>query len=421
MLARNWNHDEFATVFKENLAYLKRVKNFLRNRIDHVMHKIADPKLVRTGPVEFRIKDQGSLARKAQQRGWRPDQALWSADDLIGARVVCNNIEDVYRFRELLEEKLPTEVTEQDYISKPGDAGYRALHLNFRLGVSDNKSGFLFDVPKKEVGCEVQIRSLLQDVWARLSHADIYKGDGLPADLRERMTDLSGNLSSADQIASRIRKRVEQVRTPDDGESVESRLVRSYADVFGKAPSDYVIRETSDVASQLNEYQWEKLPSLLRDPSFKRRVDAIYRKAFGFQASVSERFTTSVRAIANTEDAALSHLQRIVDEEVEELDQVGRREILSEMPDSIADFIERIERVPESIVPCAEVLSATKHCSVCGKVLVNPDALEESLAEYYDLEEVPGVYSALAGSSLQIPDHDDPHLCMYHGEQFRKN
>ena len=350
MTKRKWNYDEFAVAYKDNLEYLKRVENFLRKCIDHVMHEIDDPKLVRARPGEFRIKEPDSLARKAQQRGWRPDQALWSADDLIGVRVVCNNIEDVYRFRELLEEKLPIKVTEQDYISKPGDAGYRALHLNFRLGVSDNESGFLFGVPNKEVGCEIQIRSLLQDVWARLSHDDIYKGDGLPDDLRDRMTDLSDNLSSADKIASRIRKRVEQVRTPDDGESVESRLIRYYADVFGKSPSDYVIRETSDVASQLNEAQWKKLPSLLRDPSFKRRVNAIYRKAFGFQADISERFTTGVRAIAHTEDAALSHLQRIVDEKVRELYQVWRREILSEMPDSLAEFVEKIGRDYESII-----------------------------------------------------------------------
>ena len=421
MSAKNWNHDEFETAYKNELEYLKQVESSLRMCLTRVIDELDDPKLVRVRPEEFRIKESDSLARKALQRGWRPDRALWCAEDLIGARFVCNNIEDVYRFRELLKEALPAEVTEQDYISKPDDAGYRALHLNFRLGFPDSQSGSPLDFFHKKVGCEVQIRSLLQDAWARLSHADIYKGDDLPADLRERMTDLSDVLFSTDQIASRVRNRVAQVRTPDDGESVESRLIRYYADVFGKAPSDYVIREASDVASQLNEDQWKKLPSLLRDPSFTRRVDAIYRKTFGFPADISERFTTSVRAIAHTEDAALRHLQNIVDKEVKELDQVWRREILSEMPDSFAEFVEKIERDSESIIPFAEVLSATKHCSVCGEVLVDPDALEESLADYYELDEAPGVYTALVGSGLQIPDFDHPNLCMYHGEQFRKN
>ena len=186
-------------------------------------------------------------------------------------------------------------------------------------------------------------------------------------------------------------KRVAKIQTPDDGKSVESRLIRCYADVLGKFPSDYVIREASDVASQLNEDQWERLPSLLRDPSFKQRVDSISLEAFGLRANISERFTTGVRAIAYTEDAALSHLQGIVDEEVRELDQVWRREILSEMPNSLAGFVEKIERDSESIINYADALSATKHCGVCGEVLVDPDALEESLADYYELDEAPGV------------------------------
>ena len=418
MSATNWNHDEFSAAYKNKLPYLKQVEGLLKKILMGVIHGLDDPKLVRARVEKFRIKEPDSLARKAKQRGWQSDQALWLADDLIGARVVCNNIEDVYRFQELLEEKLHiSEVKVQDYILKPGDAGYRALHLNFRLEVIPDHA----PLTSYQVGCEVQVRSLLQDVWARLSHADIYKGDGLPEDLRQRMTDLSDVLASTDQIASRVRKRVAKIQTPDDGKSVESRLIRCYADVLGKFPSDYVIREASDVASQLNEDQWERLPSLLRDPSFKQRVDSISLEAFGLRANISERFTTGVRAIAYTEDAALSHLQGIVDEEVRELDQVWRREILSEMPNSLAGFVEKIERDSESIINYADALSATKHCGVCGEVLVDPDALEESLADYYELDEAPGVSTALTGSGLQIPDFKNPHLCMYHGEQSQKD
>ena len=418
MSATNWNHDEFSAAYKNKLPYLKQVEGLLKKILMGVIHGLDDPKLVRARVEKFRIKEPDSLARKAKQRGWQSDQALWLADDLIGARVVCNNIEDVYRFQELLEEELHiSEVKVQDYISKPGAAGYRALHLNFRLKVIPDHATLI----SYQVGGEVQIRSLLQDVWARLSHADIYKGDDLPADLCKKMTDLSEFLASTDRIASDVRERVAQIRTPDDGSSVESRLIRCYADVLGKFPSDYVIREASDVASQLNEDQWERLPSLLRDPSFKQRVDSISLEAFGLRANISERFTTGVRAIAYTEDAALSHLQGIVDEEVRELDQVWRREILSEMPNSLAGFVEKIERDSESIINYADALSATKHCGVCGEVLVDPDALEESLADYYELDEAPGVSTALTGSGLQIPDFKNPHLCMYHGEQFRKD
>jgi ppGpp synthetase/RelA/SpoT-type nucleotidyltranferase len=33
---------------------------------------------------------------------------------------------------------------------------------------------------KVALHCEVQIHSLLQDAWAKLSHVDIYRGDAAP-------------------------------------------------------------------------------------------------------------------------------------------------------------------------------------------------------------------------------------------------
>ena len=402
--AKNWNYDEFSVAYQNELKYLKRVEELLKKILRDVMRGLDDPKLVRAQLVESRIKEPASLARKAKQRGWRSDQALWCADDLIGARVVCNNIEDVYRFQELFEEMLHTEVTAQDYILEPGDAGYRALHLNFRLSFPDNKPGFLLGIYEKEVGCEVQILSLLQYAWASLSHDDIYKGDNLPADLRERMTDLSNILSSADQIASRVRKRVSQVHIPDDKESLESHLSRFYSDVFGKSPPDYVIREASEVACQLNEDQWEKLSALLREPSFKQRVNEICQKAYGLRANISERFITGLWAIAHNEDTALRYLQNIVDKNVRELDLFRGQDTLSDMPDSLADFIEQIENDPWGIIPFAEGFSATVYCGACGEVLVDPDILEQNLAEYYELEETPGVSTAIMNSELLIPD-----------------
>ena len=95
--------------------------------------------------------------------------------DLVGGRVVCNNVKDVYRFEALLRESLPFQagpVERQDYIQTPKN-GYRALHLNFRLHVGK-------PLARQAIPCEAQIRSRLQDAWAELTHTDIYKHDDLP-------------------------------------------------------------------------------------------------------------------------------------------------------------------------------------------------------------------------------------------------
>src|SRR6266436_334941 len=108
----------------------------------------------------------------------------------------------VYRFAELLKERLPGAPGEfeiQDHIKNPNKGGYRALHVNFRLDIGSH--AFAPD----RVSCEVQIRSRLQDAWAKLSHDDIYKQPDLPGDLRARAKDLAEILTAADRIASDIR------------------------------------------------------------------------------------------------------------------------------------------------------------------------------------------------------------------------
>lgn len=415
----DWDQEGFGNAYEAEFDYLRQVEKLLKSLLARVMHDLDDPKLVRARVDEFRIKERGSLARKAQCHGWASADALWLADDLIGARAVCNNTEDVYRFQSLLEEKLPTtDVDVQDYIACPGETGYRAVHLNFRLAVISDHPG---DILGKQVGCEVQIRSLLQDAWARLSHADIYKGEDLSPDLLGRMTDLSDLLVAADRIASRVRGRVTQLRTADDGQSVDSKLVRFYGEAFGKLPSDYVIREAREIARHLSEQELSEILSMLRDSSFKHRVDAIYREAFGLRAGLSDRFVTAVRAVASSEDDALRHLQAIVDAEASEIDDMWRRKALSEMPETLEDFMDLVSQSPDSIIPLADALSATGNCSVCGEVFVDPEALEESVAEYYEVDEAPGLAAAVTHSGLQVPDMGNPNLCMYHGETFRKD
>src|SRR5260370_14962601 len=87
---------------------------------------------------DVRIKELTSLRRKAEKNGWQANEVLAVCGDLVGGRVVCNNVEDVYRFVELLREALPgtsVRIEVQDQISEPNSWGYRALHVNLTLEV----------------------------------------------------------------------------------------------------------------------------------------------------------------------------------------------------------------------------------------------------------------------------------------------
>jgi Region found in RelA / SpoT proteins len=61
---------------------------------------------VRAEVRSVRLKGLSSVERKAAATRWKAEEALLACSDLIGGRVVCNNIEDVYRLAELLKERL---------------------------------------------------------------------------------------------------------------------------------------------------------------------------------------------------------------------------------------------------------------------------------------------------------------------------
>jgi len=64
----------------------------------------------------------------------------------------------------------------KDLLSKPIDkeSGYRALHIK----------GWLEDNARR-IGCEIQIRTELQDAFSVVSRSHLYKSGGLPEVLKE--------------------------------------------------------------------------------------------------------------------------------------------------------------------------------------------------------------------------------------------
>jgi putative GTP pyrophosphokinase len=243
---------EFDEIYKRKRPALARAETQLRSLLEAVVGQIEDRKLVRAEFDDVRSKCLSELKSKAKKFGWSAEHAFIRCSDLVGGRVVCNNVEDVYRFEELVKECLPADsgqIERQDYIDRPKRHGYRALHLNFRLNVARTFGPEL-------IPCEIQIRSRLQHAWAELSHGDIYKQKDLPLDLLDRVKDLSDVLAQADSTASSIRARVERIMTPPDAQpkldhiSADG-LAHIFKDAFGSAPADYGIAGTIDLCDEL--------------------------------------------------------------------------------------------------------------------------------------------------------------------------
>ena len=422
---------EIREVYEDRAPALDRAADRLRSILESVVATIEDKALVRAEVLGVRIKDLSSVQRKAERSGWKADQALSCCSDLIGGRVVCNNVEDVQRFAELLKEKLPAtwgEVDIQDYTSEPNEGGYRAFHVNFRLDVGEHL--FLPDL----VPCEVQIRSRLQDAWAELSHDDIYKQPGLPEDLRARAKDLAEVLAAADRIASDIRSRVMretecQEHRPEMGQVSAEGLTFDFREVFGRSPPDYAVRLALNLCDRLQIVSLEGFPDVLGRTGFRDRVAETYRAVIGIGIGIEEVFLAALYAFAEGDDKAISWVRKKARHERDEFEQFAKREALSSLPDGFEELIKALEDPGSNadIAGWADALGATSDCAVCGTTVIQPFSFAESAVQHY---EIPGehdadvherIEAALRASGEETGGWGDGSLCAYHNEQAAKD
>lgn len=409
----------------------RRAKIRLQSILEEVVASIEDKTLVRAEVTAIRIKELSSLKRKAEKNSWNETDALARCGDLIGGRVVCNNIEDVYRFAELLKDRLPSHwgnFEVQDYVRTPNEGGYRALHVNFRLDVGEHP--FNSDL----VACEVQIRTRLQDAWAELSHEDIYKQPGLPEHLRTRANDLAEILATADKIASDIRLRAQrEIIPPHDRPELTTVSIEGLAfvfrEVFGRSPPDYIVRLGLDLCNKLHVTSLERLPEVLLRAEFRDSLNQSYRSIVGVPIQPADIFLAAIYAVARNDREATKWVRRKARREWEEIEQVGRREALSSLPETIDELLQELEdpRGEADVEGWAEALGATTNCAICGTTIIKPYSFAESAVEHYQVPEEAAanvherIETAVSRSSAETGGWGDGSLCAYHNERAAKD
>lgn len=419
----------FREAYNRTRPALKRATDRLTSLLQDVVGQIEDPKLVRAKFGAVRPKGVTGLERKARDAGWTPDEALSRCCDLIGGRVVCNNVEDVYRFEALLQESLSFEagpVERQDYIHSPKD-GYRALHLNFRLDVGE-------PLAPQMIPCEVQIRSRLQDAWAELSHADIYKHNDLPADLLARSVDLSVLLAAAEQIASGIRASVRRVTEPPDeqpsfGRVTESSLAYIFKDAFGRAPPSYIVAMALSTSRDLNIVALEGLPAILKRSGFRESLNEAHRQVLSFSIDPETILIAALHALATDDEAALRYVREQATLRFEEIDDFARRELSSELPDTAEQLIDEIDdpRHETDVEFLAAALGVAYNCPYCNATVIDPFGFSEAAMYHYRLsgEEADRVcqriQDAIFGSGVDTGGFGETDACSHCASVLRKS
>lgn len=181
---------------KLQMLKFKMAKETLLNNITGLMREFE--LLNEYNPVEHikaRIKQEESAITKLQTRGYdiTLDNMVKHVHDMVGIRIVCSFLSDVYDIVKVLERSELFEVLEKkDYIKEPKETGYMSYHLLVKVPVYLNEG-------KELIEAEIQIRTVAMDFWASLDHKIQYKFSGIvPEEVIEEMYKCSLDIKKLD-------------------------------------------------------------------------------------------------------------------------------------------------------------------------------------------------------------------------------
>ncbi len=145
--------------------------------------------------IKSRIKKYDSVVNKLVSRNYEltVQNVKEHVHDMVGIRIVCSFLPDVYTIVHLLESSKQLVIhKKKDYISHPKDTGYSSYHLLVYVPVH-----LINGV--KMVEAEIQIRTLAMDFWASLDHKIRYKFQGdIPKEIKDNMYKCALDISDLD-------------------------------------------------------------------------------------------------------------------------------------------------------------------------------------------------------------------------------
>jgi len=209
-------------LWKENTESIKRFidrqPDFekLCAEVAYILNRELGKEEIEFSTITYRAKTLNSFLEKIQRKSYR--DPISEITDFAGVRVVCLYVDDLARLEKVIGEQF--EVVEKiDKLTdrKADQFGYGAIHFIVRLG--QNASGARYDDLKNLV-CEIQTRTVLQDAWAIIDHHLVYKNESnIPTVLRSRLNRLAGDFQSADRKFSDLRaEREEYLQEVKDSE-----------------------------------------------------------------------------------------------------------------------------------------------------------------------------------------------------------
>lgn len=178
----------------EVVERVQEYRRFRANCLPRMLQMVQQAQIPERSLVSARLKRLDTIRDKLSRSGC--SFKLGTLDDVIGVRIVCKDLETVFRLSERIQ-GLDASQRVKDYISDkhPAKTSYRGIHHLLRIRQSITRARSM------SVRFEVQIRTYLQHQWAITSESfgeAIKLGHGT-SDQLEYLRDLSNRIEAWEQ------------------------------------------------------------------------------------------------------------------------------------------------------------------------------------------------------------------------------
>lgn len=222
---------------------------------------------------DSRIKTPNSYLNKLLKNFGTKDEITYDdMHDIVAHRLVCLNLSDIEEFVNLLANcnkiKIIEPLDNRNYIKRPKKSGYRSHHIILEVPFTDK------DGVEQSVKAEIQLRTILQDIFAREEHKLSYKNKGKLSDTdKSTLKDLSEELYYFDFSLNKM-TRPSKNDSKADKKELEKVLME-----FNKTADLYGIMY-QDLNKMIQEFcdQYDKKADILHIESRIKPVTSIHRK-----------------------------------------------------------------------------------------------------------------------------------------------
>lgn len=353
--------------------------------------------------VTGRTKEDYSILRKAWEEHIRPTDAFTKFSDLVGIRIVVNNLCDVQPMVALIRQ-LPDDFQFIKEDPRKDDGGYNALHIDGLYLVKQGKR-------RQRVPAEIQIRTLLQDAWAVLTHHDVYRNRAdIPELARGVSENLSRTLASLDELGDKFRKEMKTKVKPPNSLSENDALDKEaitclFSAAFNEFPSQFEVQHLSNVAGAFPEAKAGDVKARLTKEILQRLREIhadVFRGYLPTEPSNLELFEHCLLYVFKGEQHAYAAYRRKLEAQRAEID-IDAVVISEEMPETLQELVKALkwnggsaELGPSVPWEALYLLGAIRNCPMCGeRMLVGVD-IEPVLQDYYSVDDASECASLIA-------------------------